>query len=115
MPRVTKLDYAAIEEFARERREDADGLRRERLHELELLERIAVAVETPHRAGRDPLGMADEIDRLVEALEEIDERLDSLFSAVPGPQDDPGRWSQEVYFTRQVAERALAAYREAAK
>jgi len=58
-------------------------------------------------------GIEPEIDRLVEALEEIDERLDSLFSAVPGPQDDPGRWSQEVYFARQVAERALAQYREA--
>jgi transcriptional regulatory protein LevR len=45
MPRVTQVDVNAIAEFAAERREEQLRIRREREYELELLERIAIAVE----------------------------------------------------------------------
>ena len=49
MPRVQQVDIEAIEKFARERREDAERIQRERAYELELLERIANAVERLER------------------------------------------------------------------
>jgi hypothetical protein len=49
MPRVQQIDIEAIEEFARERREAAERIQREREYELELLERIANAVERLER------------------------------------------------------------------
>jgi hypothetical protein len=42
------------------------------------------------------------------ALDEVDARLDTLFSTAPSPQDDPESWAQGVYFAREACERALA-------
>ena len=47
------------------------------------------------------------------ALDEVDDRLDTLFSTAPNPQDDPESWAQAVYFARDTCERALAMAGEA--
>lgn len=45
MPRVQPIDIKVINEYVAERRAVAERIERERQHKLELLERIAVAVE----------------------------------------------------------------------
>jgi hypothetical protein len=56
---------------------------------------------------RDRRDLLAALDRLVEAMEEVDDRMDSLYAALPSPQDDPVSWSQAVYFTRETAGRAI--------